>query len=90
VIDCWINGLSLTAKIEGQAKARIEKSTLSCHVYGMSKEELKEFLAAMERVRAANTASPEKARQFLKEEGYLTENGDIAEPYSSASQVLKP
>ncbi len=56
----------------------------------MSKQKLEEFLAAMARLRAANLASPEKARQFLKEEGFLTENGDIAEPYASASQVLKP
>jgi hypothetical protein len=52
----------------------------------MGKQELEEFLTAMERLRAANTASPEKARQFLKEEGFLTENGDIAEPYASANR----
>jgi len=52
----------------------------------MSKQELEEFLLAMERLRAANTATPEKARRFLKEEGFLTENGDVAEPYASAER----
>ncbi len=52
----------------------------------MSKQELQEFLAAMERIRAANTASPEKARQFLKEEGFLTEDGSVAEPYTSVDE----
>jgi hypothetical protein len=47
----------------------------------MSEQELREFLLAMEQVRLANTASPEMARQFLKEEGFLTDNGEIAEPY---------
>jgi hypothetical protein len=56
----------------------------------MSKQELQEFLLAMERLRVANTASPEKARQFLKEEGYLTEDGKVAEPYASVGPVLKP
>ena len=52
----------------------------------MSEQELKEFLIAMERVRSANTASPEKARQFLKEEGLLTEDGSLAEPYKVPSR----
>jgi hypothetical protein len=55
----------------------------------MSKQELEEFLLAMERVRVANTASPEKARQFLKEEGYLAEDGTVAAPYASVDRVLK-
>ena len=49
----------------------------------MSRQELQEFLVAMEQVRAANTASPERAREFLKEEGFLTEEGAVAEPYAS-------
>ena len=56
----------------------------------MSKQELQEFLRAMERVRAANTASPEMARQFLKEEGFLTEDGKVAEPYASVDRSRKP
>jgi len=55
----------------------------------MSKQELEEFLVAMERLRVANTASPEQARQFLKQEGFLTENGDLAEPYVPAERILK-
>ncbi len=56
----------------------------------MSKQELAEFLVALEQVRAANTASPEKARQFLKDEGFLTESGEIAEPYASTVQAARP
>jgi hypothetical protein len=47
----------------------------------MSEQELKEFVARMAELRAANTASPERAIAFLKEEGYLTEKGTVAEPY---------
>ena len=49
----------------------------------MSKQELQEFLQAMDRLRAENTTSPEKARQFLKEEGFLTEDGKVAAPYAT-------
>jgi len=41
----------------------------------------------MEQVRAANTASPEKAREFLKGEGLLTEEGALAEPYASSDKA---
>jgi hypothetical protein len=47
----------------------------------MSKQELQDLLAAMDRVREANTASPEAARQFLKDEGFLAADGAIAQPY---------
>jgi hypothetical protein len=50
----------------------------------MNEHELKEFIARMAELRAANTASPEKARAFLQEEGYLTEAGKVAEPYVQA------
>jgi hypothetical protein len=43
----------------------------------VSEQELKELLAAMERVRAVHMATPEKARQFLKEGGLITENGEL-------------
>lgn len=56
----------------------------------MSNQELQEFLVAMERLSAANAASPEKARQFLKEEGFLTQEGTIAEPYASANFSITP
>ena len=56
----------------------------------MSKQELQEFLIAMERLRVANTATPEKARQFLIEEGFLTADGKVAEPYASVDPILKP
>jgi hypothetical protein len=49
----------------------------------MTEEELQEFLVAMAKLRAENTATPEKARQVLIEEGYLTSTGEIAEPYAS-------
>jgi len=47
----------------------------------MSKQELQEILAAMDRVRTANNA-PEKAREFLKQEGFLQEDGTVAQPYA--------
>jgi hypothetical protein len=50
----------------------------------MSKEELAKFLAAVEQVRQANTASPEAARNFLEDEGYLNRDGSVADPYKSA------
>jgi hypothetical protein len=50
----------------------------------MTKEELAKFLTAIEQVRAANTASPEAARNFLQEEGYLNKDGSVAAPYKSA------
>jgi hypothetical protein len=49
----------------------------------MTEHELREFLEAMERVRAEHASTPEKARKFLQQEGYLTETGEIAEPYRS-------
>jgi hypothetical protein len=48
----------------------------------MSEAELKQFLEAMAQVRQANTSSAASARQFLREEGYLTEQGRVARPYS--------
>ena|ERR1700686_4428101 len=44
----------------------------------MSEQELREFKAAMEKLRLENTSSREKATQFLKEEGFLDENGEDA------------
>jgi hypothetical protein len=54
----------------------------------MGRQELQEILAAMDRVRQANTSSPEAARQFLKDEGFLTPEGEIAQPYEPLP--LKP
>jgi hypothetical protein len=50
----------------------------------MSEQELREYLEAMERVRAEHAATPEKARRFLQQEGLLTETGELAEPYRPA------
>jgi hypothetical protein len=47
----------------------------------MSRQELQEFLAAMDRIRQVNTRSPEGARQFLQDEGFLTPEGGFAQPY---------
>ena len=49
----------------------------------MSEQELRDFIDAMKRLREANTASPEIARAFLKEEGFLDEDGEVAEPYAT-------
>ena len=50
----------------------------------MSPQELQEFLAAMERVTAEHAATPEKARQFLKDEGFLDQDGCVTKPFRSA------
>ena len=50
----------------------------------MSKEDLAKFLAAVAQVSEANTATPEAARNFLEEAGYLNRDGSIADPYKSA------
>ncbi len=49
----------------------------------MTPQELQQFLQAMAALRQANTATPEKAREFLIEEGVLTPDGCLAEPYAS-------
>jgi hypothetical protein len=52
----------------------------------MTEKELREFLEAMERVHAEHCSTPEKARRFLRQEGLLTETGELAEPYRSAPE----
>jgi hypothetical protein len=49
----------------------------------VTEEELREMLAAMERVRAVHMATPEKARQFLIDSGVVDENGKLTEHYRS-------
>ena len=50
----------------------------------MSEQELREFKAAMAKLRLEHTSSREKATQFLKEEGFLDENGEVFKRYSAA------
>jgi hypothetical protein len=50
----------------------------------VTEKELAEFMAAAERTRIEHTSSPEKARQFLMDSGYLDKDGEIAPPYRSA------
>lgn len=47
----------------------------------MNEQDLKELLAAIKRVNTANTATPETARNFLRQEGLLTDEGKLTEPY---------
>ncbi|MFC7738545.1 hypothetical protein ACFQX4_22660 [Roseomonas sp. GCM10028921] len=44
------------------------------------------MLAAMKALRAENTASREKARRFLVQEGVLAAGGGLAEPYRTETQ----
>lgn len=46
----------------------------------MSDQELKEFIEALRRVDEDHD-TPERARQLLVEEGVLTQDGQLAEPY---------
>ena len=48
----------------------------------MNKEELKQFLEAMVQLRKTHGSTAATARQFLQEEGFLTAQGDVAQPYS--------
>ena len=48
----------------------------------MTEQELREFIEDMARLRRENTATPEKARQFLIKSGYLTKDGQVAYPYA--------
>jgi hypothetical protein len=47
----------------------------------MSDKELQEFIEALKRVDEQSLATPETARRLLIEEGFLTEQGELAEPY---------
>lgn len=51
----------------------------------MSEQELELVLATIQQVRAANAATREQARNFLQNEGILTEKGELAEPYNDKS-----
>lgn len=51
----------------------------------MSKQEYEEFLKAMERVRAERGSTREEARAILKEEGLITDSGELAPPYKPAA-----
>ena len=53
----------------------------------MSKEDLRQFLEAMVQVRQAHTSTAATARQFLQEEGFLTAQGDVAQPYSDDKPI---
>ncbi|MFP5227111.1 MAG: hypothetical protein ACLGXA_05735 [Acidobacteriota bacterium] len=47
----------------------------------MTDQELSEFREAVQRVDEQYLATPETARRLLIEEGVLTEQGELAEPY---------
>ncbi|HXE06467.1 MAG TPA: hypothetical protein VN612_01140 [Acidobacteriaceae bacterium] len=49
----------------------------------MSDQDLKDFLATIERLRREQAATPEQARAVLIAEGILDPNGELAEPYRS-------
>jgi hypothetical protein len=48
----------------------------------VSKEELKQFLEATVQLRQTHGSTAATARQFLQDEGFLTAQGDVAQPYS--------
>jgi hypothetical protein len=48
----------------------------------MSEQELQQFIEAMKAERIKNTSTPEQAEQFLKEMGFLDENGNLAKIYA--------
>jgi hypothetical protein len=51
----------------------------------MSEQELKEFIAAMRAERIKNTSTKEEAERFLKELGFLDENGKLIKRYAKSA-----
>lgn len=51
----------------------------------MSELELERFIDAMKAERIKNTSTPEQAEQFLKELGFLDENGELSEKYAKSA-----
>jgi len=49
----------------------------------MSDKEILELIDTLQDVTDEYTSSPEKARQFLKDSGVLTNAGELSEPYKS-------
>jgi hypothetical protein len=49
----------------------------------MSDKELRELIDTLQDVTDEFISSPEKARQFLKDAGILTNTGELSEPYRS-------
>ena len=47
----------------------------------MSEKDLRDLLQALKNVTAGHASSREKAQQFLQNEGVLTPNGELIEPY---------
>ena len=80
------SGKSRATRIKAvPSKNFVEKSCALAHLHAMSRQEYEELLRAMERVRAEHAATPEKARAFLREEGLLTEAGELTAPYRPMS-----
>ncbi|NBC34445.1 MAG: hypothetical protein GVY13_17355 [Alphaproteobacteria bacterium] len=52
----------------------------------MTKAELEEMLEAMRDVTREHTATPEKARAFLRKEGVFDDNDELAETYRRAPE----
>lgn len=50
----------------------------------MSELELERFIDAMKAERIKNTSTPEQAEQFLRELGFLDENGDLSRKYAKS------
>lgn len=51
----------------------------------LSEQELQQFIEAMKAERIKNTSTPGQAEQFLKELGFLDENGDLSEKYAKSA-----
>jgi hypothetical protein len=51
----------------------------------MSEQELAELIEAAKRVRQSHASTPADARQLLKDEGVLAENGELSERYKPAA-----
>ncbi len=56
----------------------------------MDPKELEKFLQVMRQLRIVNATTREKARHFLRTEGVLTEDNQLAEPYSDRPNDTPP
>jgi hypothetical protein len=52
----------------------------------VTEQDFQALLAAIKQFDAEHTASPEAARKILQEEGVLTAQGEIAEPYAISAR----
>mgnify|MGYP001809776285 CR=1 FL=1 len=54
----------------------------------MNEHDYDELVAALERIRAERASNQQDARQLLRDEGVIDENGDLTERYGGSAPEL--